>query len=385
VSALILAPARALVLAALLALPSAALGAGADWGAALPADAVASYFEGANLRVLVVPAGADAKAAAAALGDAVRKAPAVALAMPADALGDVSALDDAAIVAKAGSLPIDLVAVARVFPGKDGTSSLVVTLYAKSGSAMSAFSAATNAPLVAKKAGGGVSGGMAGASSGVVDGVVGGNATGREAAVKAFEERAVWMQGWAAVDSGTGRIVSTWSVPMQGKYGEALKGAKFYEYIGKADYAATYKKRQLIRGLVGAGGVAVGIAGGAYWGANATDPYMEGGCDKFYDEDYFETDASDACYARAEEKNTMTALIGGGLIGVGTITFLAPFLIDPHPVKTNERSRLVDEYNDALAKELGLASLGAERSAPVFAAGGWATPDGGGVTLAGEF
>jgi hypothetical protein len=382
--------ARTLALVALLALPGTALCASADWGVALPADAVASYFEGQNLRVLVVPAGADAKAAASALTAAVAKAPAVALAMPADGLGDVSALDDAAIVAKANTMPIDLVAIGRVFAGKDGTSSLVVTIYMRGGAAISAFSAATNAPLVAKKAGAPATGGMAGGSASVVDGVVGGNTIGREAAIKAFEERAVWMQGYAAVDSGTGRIVSTWSVPMQGKYGEALKGAKFYEYVGKPEYAATYKKRQLTRGVLFAAGAAVAAGGGAYWGAGlqeTAESYKGQGspCWGLLDGDYEETPEYRTCAKKITDANKTVTMVAGTLVGLGTVTLIVPFFIDAHPVKSNERSRLVDEYNDALKKELGLASFGAAPSAPQYAAGAWATPSGGGVTLSGEF
>lgn len=377
---------RALVLAALL-LPSAALAATGSWSDALPADAVASHFEGSKLRVVVVPAGTGATDAAAALSASVRKAPSVQVAMGSESLGDVSSLDDAAIVAKAKALPVDLVAVVRVFDGKEGAKSAVVTLYTPQGATVSAFSAGTDAPLAAKNTAGAGVGGTAGA---VLGDVLAGTNADRETRIKQFEERGIWMQGYAAVDSSSGRVVSTWSVPMKGKYGEALVGREFYEYVGKPDLAALYKKRQTTRNIIAASSAVVLAGGAAYWGLSlqetaATYKGQGSPCWEFLDQDYNATDEFRSCKKEIDAHNAAVTLVGGSLVGVGSVGLMVPLFMSPHPIKPNERSRLVDEYNQALVKELGLSARADAPVEPRVAASAWAGPDGGGVTLAGEF
>ncbi|MDP2309576.1 MAG: hypothetical protein Q8P18_26380 [Pseudomonadota bacterium] len=116
----------------------------------------------------------------------------------------------------------------------------------------------------------------------------------------------------------------------------------------------TYKKRQLTRGLIALGGAAAAGVGGAYWLLNVQDP-------------------------------TWKALVVGGLVGLGTIGIVVPFLIDPHPIKANERSRLVDEYNEQLREELGLPKARPTSLGATFSAGGWFSADGGGARFAGTF
>lgn len=378
---------RALLVTAALSCSTAALAAGPNWSTALPADAVASQIEGTGVKLVVVSAGAGSSEATAAVLDALRKAPAVALAMPADGLGDVSKLDDASIVAKAKSLPVGHVAIVRVFDGKDGAKSAVVTLYTTAGATVSAFSGATDAPLVARQTSGA---GMSGAAGAVVEGVVGGASADREARVKQFEERAIWMQGYAAVDARSGRVVSTWSVPMKGKYGEPFRGAAFYDYVGKPEFAATYRKRQTTRGAIWGGSAAVLGGGAAYWLlAMKEEATTYGGrgtpCWGLLDDDYEPTTEWRTCKKEIAAHNAVVNVVGVTLVSVGTVGVLVPLFIDPHPAKTNERERMVDEYNDALAKELGLTAAAAPPPRPRLAAGAWATAEGGGVTLAGEF
>ncbi|MFN7144679.1 MAG: hypothetical protein ACK4YP_12965 [Myxococcota bacterium] len=370
------------VLFALALLTAPPAHAASNWAAALPADAVGSYLPGSGLRVLVAAAGQGADPAATALTASLRALSTVKMTMPDDALGDLSAADDAAIVAKAKALPVDLVAVVRVFPGNGGAENVVATLYRVDGSVASAFTAGTDAPLVAQKSSGV---GMAGATATAVEAVVGGHSADLDARVKEFEDRAIWMQGYAAVDARSGRIVSTWSVPMQGRYGEALSGPKFYEYLGRPDDAATFRKRQTVRVGTMIGGIAGVGAGGALLLAMRTDPYGPGGCDRFYDEDYFETPASDRCYADAEKQNAMATLVGGGVMGLGTIAIMVPLFIDPHPVKTNERSRLVDEHNEKLREELGLPKVRPTSLGATLSVGGWADGDVAGARVAGTF
>lgn len=365
-----------------------------NWATALPAPAVATYVEGTGVRVMVVPGGTGAADASSALAAALRGSASVSLTLPADSLGDVSKLDDAAIVAKGKGMPVDLIAITRVFPGKNGVSTAVVTFYRTSGEVASAFTAATDAPLVAKAAkvdGSGAAGSMVG---GVVDGVVGGNQGDREARIKEFQERAIYMQGWASVDSRSGRVVSTWSVPMKGKYGEMLRGPAFYDYVGKPDDAKTYRSRQRTRGILGATGGALVLGGGAYaLLGQQQDPYSPsvdtGPCKQYTDEKGHIDDGFTTCSDAIRNDNDNVVIAGEIVMIVGSVVLFAPLFIAPDPHKTNERERMVDEYNEALMKELGLdtvSSIEADRPAIAeVSAGGWVAPGGGGVMLSGRF
>lgn len=363
------------------------------WSASMPAPAVGSYLEGSGLRVIVVAGGTGSGDATAALATSLRSTSSVTLTMPADSLGDVSKLDDAAIIAKAKSMPVDLIAITRVFPGNNGASTAVVTFYRTSGEVASAFTAATNAPLVAKAATTGDSGAASTMVGGVVSGVVSGNQADLEARIKEFQERAVYMQGWSSVDSRSGRVVSTWSVPMQGTYGEALRGPAFYDYIGRPDDAATYRSRQLTRGLVALGGVALLGGGTAYLitGLQRVPNELDGTdqvCGEALGSGSGGLAEFNECRQEIVDANTPVQIVGYSLVGIGGLTLLAPLFISPDPHKTNERERMVDEFNEALMKELGLDTLAARDDRPAIAevrAGGWASPTGGGLVVAGKF
>ena len=360
-------PALAATLFALSLASTPAYAASPDWSVALPPAALGTFIDGSGLRVLVAAGGTGADPAASALTVSLRALSSVKLTMPDDALGNLAEADDATIVAKAKVLPVDLVAVVRVFPGNDGAENLVATIYRVDGTVLSAFTAGTDAPLVSQKTTGS---GMAGATSSAVDDVVGGNASDRDARVKEFEERAIWMQGYAAVDSRSGRIVSTWSVPIQGRYGEALIGPSFYEYIGEPDFARTFKKRKATRTAIMLAGGAVAGGGLGYMLLSSQVPSQ---C------------STDRCYEEIDRANAQASAIGISIVTAGTVTLLIPFFIDPHPVKANERSRLVDEYNDKLREELGLGKARPTSLGATFSAGGWVGANGGGAQVAGTF
>jgi hypothetical protein len=90
----------------------------------------------------VVPAGdhPERRSAAAAFAFAVRQSGRARLVMGSSALGDLSALDDQAIVHRASGLPITTVAVVRTFPGEGARTTVVVTLYDRAGRTLGAMS-----------------------------------------------------------------------------------------------------------------------------------------------------------------------------------------------------------------------------------------------------
>ncbi len=338
-----------------LSLPSAALAA--EWGEVLPADAVESYLAGEDLTVMVVAAGggAECDSAAAALTVALNEASRAKVVMSADSLGDVSGLSDDEIVAKAAKLPLDLVAVARVFPAGEESYSMVTTLYDKAGEVASAFTATSDEVLTAQE--GGAGSGVTTAAAEAVSSVSGGLAVNQKEARQQYEERVIWFQGMASIDADTGQILSTWSVPYKGKYKEPLKGSAFYTYMGHDDLAQKYKKRNGIRwGIVGGGLAAAGVGGLMLY--QSLDDMS------------------------ATSMTTPTALLVVGVTLVGGANFF-----NPNPVDPPTAYRLADEFNDQLAEELGLEPVSqftepaAAEPAVLLAAAPFAMPGGGGVAV----
>src|SRR5690606_25352684 len=100
--------------------------------------------------LIVVVAGektAAATEAGKALADAARGT--ARLVMDDSSLGDVSALDDQAIVAKSQHLPVDRIAIVRVFPGASADTA-VVTVYDKKATVLSSFSGESGTPMTAQ-------------------------------------------------------------------------------------------------------------------------------------------------------------------------------------------------------------------------------------------
>src|SRR5262249_10265501 len=90
----------------------------AAWENSFPPSSVASYFHGLHVSLIVVGAGGDARDAVDAFTSAARASRRFELVMTGDGLGDVSKLDDATIVSRCGKLPVNHVAIVRVFPGQ---------------------------------------------------------------------------------------------------------------------------------------------------------------------------------------------------------------------------------------------------------------------------
>lgn len=124
----------------------------ADWSVLAP-EAVCSYLDWTDAKKIMLVGGgknlSDVNDATEALKKNLQNCPKVSFMITAEALGDVSALDDEAIVTKAAKIPIDFVLVVRVFP-EAGQSSLTATFYDAKGESVTAFLADTRTALVAK-------------------------------------------------------------------------------------------------------------------------------------------------------------------------------------------------------------------------------------------
>lgn len=114
---------------------------GADWGATFPPATVVAYLRPASVAVLV-PAqpgrpGAEAGMAASALAAAYRRA-GVAVVKVGSALGAITEVDDAMLVARAAVLAVDEVAVVRAFV-EGPVVRAVVAVYAANGQLATRF------------------------------------------------------------------------------------------------------------------------------------------------------------------------------------------------------------------------------------------------------
>ena len=159
-------------------------------------------------------------------------------------LGAVEGLDDPAIVKKATSLPLDRIAIVRVFPGgADGKPTRVVLVfYAPSGAVMGATSGEDGQALAMRQAqaeGAGLSRSVADAVRSVAEG----QAPASDEARKEYEENYVSFEDWVAVGVYTGAVVNRWTQAYKGKYKVPLRGPEFYEHIGQVEHAKAFRRK----------------------------------------------------------------------------------------------------------------------------------------------
>jgi hypothetical protein len=306
-----------------------------DWVTTLDAEGVNSHVAEDDLKFVVVAAGevdATTEAAAKALGDALR-AGSAGLVMSDDALGEVRGLDDDKISAKASSLPVDRVAIVRVFPGGEGKpDTVVVTVRDKAGEAVWALSGTAGQAVEAKQ---GTSGGMGVSrkASEAVGEVTESETTSTEEAREAYAKQVIWFQNMVGVNQ-YGNVVSSWSTVYKGKYRQRLEPEDFYREVGRPDLAEAYASNSsqaswssalATIGLLGT------IGGGSWWLAEGIS----------------------SSYG-ADSDTTLPIVITAGSAAM----MVAGFVIMPdkvHPVSSSEALEMADEHNKKLKKELGLA------------------------------
>lgn len=250
-----------------------------------------------------------------------------------DVLGQAAGLDDDQIVAKAQGLPIDNLAVVRVFPGgKDNPETVVVTVRDKAGEVVWALSGTSGVPVEANEAEGsgrGVSQSAAEAVSETVEAETEASEEARERYAKEF----IWFQDMVGVNQH-GSVVSSWSSAYQGKYKKHLDAAEFYRAVGRADLAEEYEANSdkvvagAALGTVGALGMA---GGGLWWVVAATGPDTEGG---------------------------VPSGVPAALTLVSGVAMIGGFSSIPekvHPIPPSEARELADKHNKKLKEELGLS------------------------------
>jgi hypothetical protein len=365
--------------------PVTALAAG--WQTTFDARAVSTYLKGTDLKVMVAGVGSKEGPAVAALTRTLRDTSGVKLAMPADALGSLDGLEDAAIVKRAQKMPIDRILVVRVFPNREGGDSAVVSVYDRSGMVLSAFTGVSGEPMAQEAPA--TSHGVSSETARAVDSltrVSDGDAKAREE----FEKRAVFTGDMMAVNMNTGMVVSSWTNFYKGKYREPLDGAAFLDYVGKPELATQYRKVESDKTWLRLGywsalvvGETVFWWGFAKWAGASGAAYA-------YD-DYNSYEAQTAVDDKRASGKTMMLL--GSLLHAGWIVGMIVDGSIDYPVTTSQALEYAEEYNKKLAGELGVSNVGeppvaktsATKSGPTFTVAPFFTPNGGGLGLALRF
>lgn len=229
------------------------------WRAAFVPQTIASHHRPASIAVLAGgdrrgEAGAAVLSAAAALAAAYREA-GIGLVAGGEGLGDLAGLDDEAIVKRAASLPVATIAVVRVFTG-GARPRAVVSLYDKSGALVTAYTATTGEPMSSTEQ---ETGPVEGISSRALDTVLKEHDQVGKAR-REYEERAV-TTSWTAVGVPGQPAVG---MPMffvgRGERRHEVRGADFYEAVGRDDMAKRYRRRKIGGGIAYWGGLAVMVS-----------------------------------------------------------------------------------------------------------------------------
>jgi hypothetical protein len=325
-----------------------------DWAATFEPKAVGSYLGDERPKVIVIAANEEAGAASKALRGALVQSGRTGLVMDDAAVGSVEGLDDAAIVERAKSQPVDTIAVVRVFDAGEDPSDVVVMFYGVGGELTVALTGTAGAPIPERSIAPGSTGVSSGAAEAVAELTRDPEPTATEVelerAQRQYDAQYLWLEKWVGINAQSGLVITKWSTIKQGKYGNEVPGPQVYEILGRPDLARQYRTRRAIKYGVGISSIAAGVglmaggmgivfgntrARGANFGFD--DPIGQG-----------KTDPPVRVSSKAGY-----AMLG---IGAGIMTFGSFFirLFKPHPVSVPEMARLMDEYNRKLRKDLGL-------------------------------
>jgi hypothetical protein len=338
-----------------------------DWSSALTEHTVSPHVRGTDQTVLVVAAGEKTPAldqAAMALKDALRRSPSIKLVIGDEALGDLSGLDDAAIVRKASTQPVTQVIVLRVFPGRTTEEpGAVVTAYAKQGDVLESFTVLLQAQTgtQASSAGGGTvpfagsapAAGSALAASGPPAGATPATATSSSAETSAaeaqFQERSVRVKDRVGLLSH--------SVGYRGSHDEALRWPEFYTYIGQPEAAHKARVRRAVKtGLVvgglGAAGAAIVVPLALMRDPNAEARKKCNPVPPRYDGD--KAACKSVVYWDTMLQNTPYDMVLAYVPFIGVAFAVTPLALKADPTPRKERARMVEEFNQKLWRDLGL-------------------------------
>lgn len=148
------------------------------------------------------------------------------------------------------------------------------------------------------------------------------------AAREQYLEQYVAFEDWVGIDQ-YGNAVARWTVPYKGRFKEELRGATFYEYVEQPDLAKKFRRRSTTKWTIFGASLAAQLGGATYAVLGAGD-LADGSTTKF--------------------------LAGMTIMGVGSVTMMVGLLLNPHPVSPSEARRLAHDFNERLARRLGIGT-----------------------------
>ena len=323
------------------------------WDTTFEPSAVASHLQNAGgLKVLVTAAGGESEStkAATALQKALRALENTSLVMGGESLGAVADLGDEEIVEKAAKMPVEQIFIVRVFPGSGGApSTAVVTMYDNKGETLGAFSAVAGTVMES-----GSSDAGQGVSTMAVDQISRVTETNSDAQEE-YDRRYLWLSEGLSFMGGT---IGNWARIYKGKFKEKIRGpTALYEYIGRNDLAETYRANRNHKIVFGIGTGLITAAGLGLLGWGAGELSYTGSYCSSFDADYLTCEAArQQEEERRHSRGTALAVTGGGVTAIGVVGLLVTLIPKIDPTNMAEKRELIEEFNNNLKAELGLAS-----------------------------
>ena len=323
------------------------------WVKTFRPERLATYLDGQRLRVLVVCPGSCA-GAAEPLQAAFRATGRVQVVVDDSALDFRGRTDDQSIVSQAAKLTVDIVAVARVFSGADGSESAVVACYDRAGKVLSGFTIEKGTELPPREAGEAPRPGVSPAAAEAVSEVLHTKpAIGPppQQAQEEYESQFVGFVDLTGVDQN-GIAVAQWQQPFLGKYQKPLDVPEFLEAVDKPDLAAQYRSgRYKIYRLAAVGGGGLGVGAALLLGGIFDGIFSNGGC--VLESAYPMPRSSIPCPGFSD---VAYGLVGGGagLMLIGSAVLIAAARVERPRVTSEVARQLADEHNRRLRVRLEL-------------------------------
>lgn len=317
------------------------------WAKSFTADAAGSYLDG-KPRVLVAAVGEDeASEAAASLRSALRASGRAKLVLDDSALGELTNVKDPAVVKKAAKLPVDVIAVLRVFDGDKATA--VAIFYDKKGNTLAALSVEKGAPLGRRgEAGSGVSSETESAVSRVLhddEQKKEEPPAPKDPREQEYDRRHIGFYRDVTVNLFTGQAWGNWGGPYRGDGEQPLDAPSYFHTVGRDDLASYYRSGTRTKTALGVTG-GILITGGVATALTSIALTTAGLCE--------EQDTSGDCIKRDMTSFATTIGVGLGALVIGVVE--AVIAGKTHRFRTGvvENYKMGAEYNRRLREELGL-------------------------------